>query len=118
MFTQSRDTNVQKPKKENFYHGILPGLLSHREDGWIRSSVESGEGYSDILIENEEREIGIVMEVKYAKGDDLDAGCETALAQIEEKDYVLLLREDGMKTIHKFGIACFRKHCKVELGKE
>ena len=60
-----RDTSVRKSKKENFYHGILLGLLSHREDWYIRSNVESGDGYSDILVEIEEEGIGIVIEVKY-----------------------------------------------------
>nr|WP_304970966.1 AAA family ATPase [uncultured Acetatifactor sp.] len=61
-----RDTNVRKKKKENFYHGILLGLLGHREDWYIRSNVESGDGFSDILIEIEEESIGIIIEVKYA----------------------------------------------------
>lgn len=60
-----RDTNVRKKKKENFYHGILLGLLGHREDWYIRSNAESGDGFSDILIEIEEEGIGIVIEVKY-----------------------------------------------------
>ena len=110
-----RDTSARKPKKENFYHGILLGLLSHREDWYIRSNVESGDGYSDILIEIEEDEIGIIIEVKYAEGS-LEAACEEALGQIGRLDYEAGLREDGMETIFKYGIACKRKNCMVRLA--
>ncbi len=82
-----RDTNVRKGKKENFYHGILLGLLSHREDWWVRSNVESGDGFSDILVECEEKGIGIVIEVKYPDGRDLEEECKIALKQIERMGY-------------------------------
>lgn len=111
-----RDTNVRKGKKENFYHGILLGLLGHREDWYIRSNVESGDGFSDILVEIEEEGIGIVIEVKYPDGGDLEAGCARALGQIEKMGYESLLRQDGMDTIIKYGIACNKKKCKVKLG--
>lgn len=111
-----RDTNVQKPKKENFYHGVLLGLLSHRDDWWILSNAESGEGYSDILIEQEELETGIVIEVKYAENDELEKGCTEALEQIERMKYAERLREDGMKTVRKYGIACYKKHCMIVMG--
>ncbi|MCI9067318.1 MAG: AAA family ATPase [Lachnospiraceae bacterium] len=113
-----RDTSVRKGKKENFYHGILLGLLSHREDWVIRSNQESGEGFSDILVEIEEENKGIVIEVKYPDGGELDAGCLEALAQIEEKGYEGKLREDGMETVIKYGISCRRKSCRVMAGKE
>lgn len=111
-----RDTNVRKGKKENFYHGILLGLLGHREDWYIRSNVESGDGFSDILVEIEEEGIGIVIEVKYPDGGDLEAGCAKALGQIEKMGYESALRQDGMDTIIKYGIACNKKKCKVKLG--
>lgn len=79
------DNAVRKNKKENFYHGILLGLLSHREDWVILSNAESGEGYSDILIEILDQDIGIVMEIKYSESRDLEAACVYALDQIEEK---------------------------------
>ena len=110
-----RDTNVRKVKKENFYHGILLGLLSHREDWDIDSNAESGNGYSDILVEAEE-DTGFVIEIKYSEEEKLDKGCKEALKQIEEKHYEEKLREDGMTTIRKYGIACNRKKCKVLLG--
>lgn len=109
-----RDTAVKKGKKENFYHGILLGLLSHREDWGIHSNAESGIGYSDILVEAED-EIGIVIEVKYAEDGDLAAGCMEALKQIEEKEYETKLLGNGMETIVRCGIACWKKKCKVEM---
>lgn len=111
-----RDTSVRKNKKENFYHGILLGLLSHRENWDIDSNAESGEGFSDILVEIEEQKIGIVIEVKYSDDGDLEKSCWEALAQIEEKDYAARLRQDGMNTILKYGIACRKKSCRVLLA--
>ncbi len=111
-----RDTSVKKPKKENFYHGILLGLLSYREDWYLHSNAEAGDGYSDIVIELEEEGMGIVIEVKYAENDNLEAGCAKALSQIEDNHYAQGLQESGMKNIIKYGIACFKKHCKVVLG--
>lgn len=108
-----RDTNVPKAKKENFYHGILLGFLSHMEDWLISSNAESGEGYSDILVEIEAEKIGIVIEVKYAEHHSLDAACKEALQQIEANNYAETLLADGMTTILKYGIACYKKHCKV-----
>lgn len=114
-----RDTNVHKDKKENFYHGILLGLLSHQEDWYISSNAESGNGYSDILVEIEEESIGIVIEVKYPDGGDLEKGCQEALDQIDKMGYEEKLKQDGMETILKYGIACNRKRCKaaVDQGK-
>lgn len=111
-----RDTSVGKAYKENFYHGVLLGLLSYMEEWCVTSNRESGEGYRDILIEIEAQRIGIVVEVKYAEKDALDEGCEEALNQIREKKYDQLLIENGMRTILKYGIACYKKHCKVVLG--
>ncbi len=108
-----RDTNVRKGKKENFYHGILLGLLSHREDWWVRSNVESGDGFSDILVECEEKGIGIVIEVKYPDGRNLEEECKIALKQIERMGYETKLKQDGMERILRYGIACNRKKCKV-----
>ena len=114
-----RDTNVRKGRKENFYHGILLGLLSHREDWYIRSNVESGDGYSDILVEIEEEGMGIVIEVKYPDSREqssyeiLEKGCRGALQQIEKTGYDERLRQDGLETILKYGIACNRKKCRV-----
>ena len=108
-----RDTGARKGSKEFFYHGFLLGLLKHREEWDIRSNVESGDGYSDILIETDEEDIGIVIEIKYADDGNLEAGCAKALEQIEKKSYTDLLLEDDMTTIIKYGIACGKKKCMV-----
>ena len=108
-----RDTNVKKDMKESFYHGILLGLLSHMGEWIIRSNAESGEGYSDISVEIESREIGIVIELKYAENARFDAACQEALQQIRDRNYVENLIDDGMKTIYRYGIACYKKRCKV-----
>lgn len=107
-----RDT-ATKEKKENFYHGILLGLLRFREDWYIKSNAESGEGYSDILIEIPQKRIGIVIELKYAEHGNLEAACKKALEQIKERQYSARLIEDGMKTILQYGIGCYRKACAV-----
>jgi hypothetical protein len=111
-----RDTAVAKERKENFYHGILLGLLRHKENWLVLSNAESGEGYSDILIEVPESRTGVVIELKYAEADKLEAGCAEALSQMDEKQYSAHLLSDGMQTIVRYGIACFRKHCKVVRG--
>lgn len=108
-----RDTAIAKEKKENFYHGILLGLLSYKENWYIKSNAESGEGYSDILIEIPEIRTGIVIEMKYAENGYFDTACKEALKQIQEKKYETKLKEDGMKKIIKYGIACYKKGCCV-----
>ena len=108
-----RDTAVAKDKKENFYHGILLGLLSYKANWLIKSNTESGTGYSDILVEVPNNRTGIVIELKYAENGDMDAACDEALKQIEEKSYVDKLKQDGMRNFIKYGIACFKKDCKV-----
>lgn len=112
-----RDTAVAKERKENFYHGILLGLLGYKSTWLTKSNAESGIGYSDILVEAPENRTGIVIELKYAEDGDMDAACIEALKQIEEKDYVAKLKQDGMRNFIKYGIACFKKDCKVVIGK-
>ena len=111
-----RDTATAKAKKENFYHGILLGLLGYKASWLIKSNAESGTGYSDILVEVPDNRTGIVIELKYAEDGDMDSACSRALEQIEEKDYVDKLRQDGMRNFIKYGIACFKKDCKVVIG--
>lgn len=108
-----RDTAVAKDKKENFYHGILLGLLGYKASWLIKSNTESGTGYSDILVEVPNNRTGIVIELKYSENGDMDAACDEALNQIEEKSYVDKLKQDGMRNFIKYGIACFKKDCKV-----
>ena len=108
-----RDTNVRKEMKENFYHGILLGLFGNM-DGWnVHSNAESGDGYSDISIEIEDQETGIVIELKYAENASFDSACQEALKQINDQNYGEKLVDDGMTTIRKYGIACYKRRCKV-----
>ena len=109
------DTKASDDMKENFYHGLLIGLLRGSNPGWlIKSNRESGDGFSDILIEPEDPDAGIVIEVKYAKEmKNLDAACEAAMAQIKEKRYDEALRDEGRCDILAYGIAFCRKRCMV-----
>ena len=109
------DTKASDDMKENFYHGLLLGLLRGSNPGWlIKSNRESGDGFSDILIKPEDPDAGIVIEVKYAKEMiNLDAACEAAMAQIKEKRYDEALRDEGRCDILAYGIAFCRKRCRV-----
>ncbi len=109
------DTKAPDAMKENFYHGLLLGLLRGSNPDWlIKSNRESGDGFSDILIEPEDPDAGIVIEVKYAKEmKELDAVCEAAMAQIKNKRYDEALRDEGRCDILAYGIAFCRKRCKV-----
>ena len=109
-----RDT--ASSKKENFYHGILLGLLGYKSNWLVKSNAESGLGYSDILVEVPKNRTGIVIELKYAEDGNMDAACEKALQQIEDRDYAAKLKDDGMRNIIKYGIASYKKNCKVVLG--
>ncbi len=113
-----RDTAVRKEFKENFYHGLILGIMFYKNDWGVTSNRESGDGYYDIQIEIEEEEIGIVIEIKYAEGGDLDAACAEALEQINKSNYTAELKEDDMHKILKYGIACYKKQCKVVLERE
>lgn len=108
-----RDTFVKKSLKENFYHGILLGILGVKEDWGVFSNRETGDGYSDIMIETEDSEMGIIIEIKYAGDGNLLNACEKALKQVEETKYEETLLENGVEKILKYGIACYMKHCKV-----
>ena len=111
-----RDTNVKKEMKENFYHGVLLGLFGNI-DGWkVKSNAESGDGYSDISVEVEDQEIGIVIELKYAENAAFDSACREALEQIHDNHYEEALADDGMTTIYRYGIACYKKRCRVVSG--
>lgn len=109
-----RDSNVEIAKKENFYHGILLGLFSHMKDWIVKSNVESGDGYSDILIRIPADEIGIVIEVKYGEDEKTEQGCKEALKQIEDRNYQQYLLDKGMTTILKYGVACYKKKCRIK----
>jgi hypothetical protein len=108
-----RDEAVRKTKKENFYHGILLGLLSFPNDWLVKSNAESGDGYSDIRIVDYERNTGVIIEVKYAEKGALDIACTEVLKQIEGQNYEEALYDEGMENIVKYGIAFYKKRCRV-----
>ena len=110
-----RDTAVRRNMKENFYHGMLLGLLQNQDSWLVKSNAETGEGYSDISIQTPER-TGIVIELKYADDGNLEKACGEALWQIEEKKYTEGLKRRGMKKIIRYGIAFWEKECMVEMA--
>ncbi len=113
-----RDMMMQTNLKENFYHGIMLGALSCRK-GWdVRSNVESGDGYADICVLIGRGRTGIVIEMKYAENGNLDAACEAALRQINEKRYTTWLVRKGAHPIRKYGIACCGRECRVVVETE
>ena len=107
-----RDTAVRMSMKENFYHGMVLGLLRSQGNWLIQSNAETGEGYSDISICTPER-TGIVIELKYAVNGNLETACAEALKQIEDKKYAEGLKRRGMKKMIKYGIAFCEKECMV-----
>ena len=112
-----RDTFVKKQLKENFYHGILVGILGLKDYWGITSNRETGDGYSDIVVETENSQKGIILEVKYEHDGNLEAASQKAVEQIEKTNYAQELQDEGIDTILKYGIAFYKKRCKVELKK-
>ena len=110
-----RDTAVRRNMKENFYHGMLLGLLQNQDSWLVKSNAETGEGYSDISIQTPDR-VGIVIEVKYADDGNLEKACAEALGQIEEKKYAEGLKRWRTKKILKYGIAFYEKECMVVMA--
>lgn len=108
-----RDTYVRKEMKENFYHGMLLGLMRAEESWIVKSNAESGIGYTDILIMIPSERVGCIMEVKYAENGAFETACNQAMKQIEDGGYMAVLKQEDMRIIHKFGIACYKKSCRV-----
>ena len=112
------DTKARNEEKEIFYHGILIGILKNNVSWAVRSNRESGDGYADILIKPKNPDVGIVIELKYARSfKELDQACERALEQIRDRRYDEALREDGRSEILAYGIAFWKKRCKVVVDK-
>ena len=107
-----RDTFARKKTKENFYHGMLLGILGLKENWVVSSNREMGEGYSDILVETDS-DRGMILEIKYAHNGNLAQACQEALNQIEIRHYADELRDEGIEKIYKYGIACYLKKCRV-----
>lgn len=110
-----RDTAVRKNQKENFYHGMLLGLLRSQGNWLVKSNAEMGEGYSDITVQTPDR-IGIVIELKYAEDGNLESSCKAALAQIEDRKYGEGLKRRGVKKLLQYGIAFYEKECLVVMA--
>lgn len=113
-----RDTFVKKQMKENFFHGILLGILSFGDTWSVSSNKESGDGYSDILLETDDGETGIILELKYADDGNLDTACKKALAQINRNRYEEILLDEGVPHILKYGISFYKKRCRVMADRE
>lgn len=113
-----RDTFVQKQMKENFYHGILLGILGIKERWAVSSNRESGDGYSDIVVETENSEKGMILELKYAQDGNLEQACRKVLAQTTEVHYAEILEDQGINEILCYGIAFYKKRCMVMCKKQ
>lgn len=112
------DTNARSGEKENFYHGILLGILKSYPDWAVKSNRESGDGFPDILLKLKNPDAGIIIELKYAHTmNDLEKACERALGQIRDRRYDEALREDGRDDVLAYGIAFYKKRCKVVVEK-
>ena len=112
------DTRARNEEKEIFYHGILLGILKNNSGWAVKSNRESGNGFADILIKPKNPDTGIILELKYARSiNDLDQACERALNQIKDRGYDQELREDGRNDILTYGIAFWKKRCKVVVKK-
>lgn len=110
-----RDTFVRKPVKENFYHGILLGILSYKGGWYVTSNRESGDGFSDIMVRIDDEDVGIIIEVKYAENGKEEEMSRKALLQIHEKHYEKVLLDEDIHKVMKYGIACNKKKCKVSM---
>ena len=108
-----RDTFVKKQMKENFFHGILLGILSFGDTWSVSSNREAGDGYSDILVETDDGETGIILELKYADDGNLDTACKKALEQRNRNRYEEILLDEGVPNILKYGISFYKKRCRV-----
>lgn len=112
------DTFVTKPMMGNFYYGLLLRILSVKDEWGIYSTRETRDGYSDIVVETENSATGIILEIKYAHDGNLEESCKSALEQIVNTHYEEELKNEGVDRILKYGIACFKKRCKVQLIEE
>ena len=112
-----RDTSVRKSAKENFYHGILLGILGFKDGCMVTSNKEAGDGFSDITVRIDDSEIGIVIEIKYAEDGNMEAECRKALEQMQKKVYTEVFDDTDVQHILQYGIACNRKNCRVLLAR-
>ena len=106
------DTKARKEEKESSYHNLLVGILTGNADWLVKSNVEAGEGFADIIVETDDPDAGIVVELKYTKNfDELKAASQKALDQIRDRRYQEYLLNDDRKSIRLYGIAFCKKRC-------
>lgn len=112
------DTKARDEEKEIFYHGVLLGLLRCNFDWSVKSNVEAGDGFADIIVEPESPDAGIIVELKYSQTfSGLESACERALAQIRDRRYAEYLKGEGRNEILTCGIAFCKKRCRVVVEK-
>ena len=112
------DTKARDEEKEIFYHGVLLGLLRCNFDWSVKSNVEAGDGFADIIVEPESPDAGIIVELKYSQTfSGLESACERALAQIRDRRYADYLKGEGRNEILACGIAFCKKRCRVVVEK-
>lgn len=112
------DTKARDEEKEIFYHGVLLGLLRCNFDWSVKSNVEAGDGFADIIVEPESPDAGIIVELKYSQTfSGLESACERALAQIRDRRYAEYLKGEGRNEILVCGIAFCKKRCRVVVEK-
>ena len=112
------DTKARKEEKESSYHNLLVGILTGNADWLVKSNVEAGEGFADIIVETDDPDAGIVVELKYVKDfKDMEPACQKALAQIRERRYQEYLLNDGRGDILLYGIAFCKKRCRAAVEK-
>ena len=108
------DTKARDEEKESSYHTLLVGLLAGNADWLVKSNVEAGDGFADIIVETDDPDAGLVIELKYAREAALlDKACAKALAQIKEKRYDEYLKNDGRYKIMFYGMAFCKKRCRI-----
>lgn len=114
------DTRVRDGKKENFYQGIFLGLLLYKIEWNPRTNYENGDGFTDLAMNTDNPEVGVIVEFKYSKSDDLLPACKEAMSQISDRDYVdgFFRQHESVKTVYKYGIACHKKECRIVFGME
>ena len=110
--------DLKAAEKENVYHTFLVGLLAGNSGWLVKSNVEAGEGFADIIVETEDADAGMILELKYAKeAVSLAKACEKALAQIKERRYAEYLKNEGRNQMLFYGIAFYKKRCRVVVEK-
>ena len=106
------DTKARKEEKESSYHNLLVGILTGNADWLVKSNVEAGEGFADIIVETDDPDAGIVAELKYTKNfDDMKMTCQKAIDQIRDRRYQEYLLNDDRKDIRLYGITFCKKRC-------